>query len=75
MTERIQLEKTSALSKLCHLAKNLYNLANYHIRQKFINEGHWIRYRNLYWLLKNTGAYRNLPAQTAQQILLLLDKN
>ena len=29
----------------------------------------------MYSLLKNTETYRNLPAQTAQQILLLLDKN
>ena len=75
LTERIQLEKTAVISKICHLAKNLYNLANYHIRQKLFNEGLWTRYHELYSLLKNTDAYRNLPAQTAQQILRLLDKN
>jgi len=75
LTERIQLGKTDALSRICHLVKNLYNLANYHIRQKFIHERHWTRYKELYALLKNTRAYRNLPAQTAQQILRLLDKN
>ncbi len=64
-----------ALSKLCHLAKNLYNLANYLIRQKFINQGYWTRYAELYALLKTTNPYRNLPAQTAQQVLRLLDKN
>ena len=63
------------LSKLCHLAKNLYNSANYLIRQKFINEGHWTRYAELYALLKTTNSYRSLPAQTAQQVLRLLDKN
>jgi putative transposase len=75
LTERIQLRKTAALSKICHLAKNLYNLANYHIRQRFINEGLWTRYREVYAFVKNTNAYRSLPAQTAQQILRLLDKN
>jgi putative transposase len=75
LAERIQLGRTTALSRICHLAKNLYNLANYHIRQKFINEGLWIQYQELYILLKNTEAYRNLPAQTAQQILLVIEKN
>ena len=69
------MRKTDALSKICHLTKKLYNLANYHIRQNFINEGLWTRYRELYALVKNTDAYRNLPAQTAQQVLRLLDKN
>ena len=34
-----------------------------------------MRYRDLYVLLKNTTAYKNLPAQTAQQVLRLLDQN
>ena len=57
------------------MAKNLYNLANYHIRQKFINDGHWPRYKDLYALLKTTSAYQSLPAQTAQQVLRLIDQN
>ena len=75
LTERIQLRSSPQLSRLCHLAKNLYNLANYHIRQKFINEGHWTRYSELYAILKTTEAYQNLPAQTAQQTIRLLRKN
>jgi putative transposase len=34
-----------------------------------------MRYRELYALLKTTLAYQNLPAQTAQQVLRLLDQN
>ena len=55
--------------------ENLYNLANYHIRQTYIKEGHWIRYKDLYARLKLTPAYKRLPAQTAQQVLRLLDQN
>ncbi|MFX1319442.1 MAG: RNA-guided endonuclease InsQ/TnpB family protein [Promethearchaeota archaeon] len=75
LTERIQLRPSLPISKLCHLAKNLYNLANYHIRQTFIFQGRWIRYGELYSLLKTTSAYRNLPLQTAQQVLRRLDQN
>ena len=34
-----------------------------------------MRYRELYALLKTTKAYQRLPAQTAQQVLRLLDQN
>ena len=48
------------LSEFCHKAKNLYNHANYIIRQKF----------------KEYPDYRAMPAaQSAQQVLRLLDKN
>ncbi len=57
------------------MAKNLYNLANYHIRQQFFKEGRWTRYKELYALLKLTTAYQDLPTQTAQQVLRLLEQN
>ena len=34
-----------------------------------------MRYNELYEALKGSGNYKALPAQTAQQILKLLDKN
>ncbi|NVM54771.1 MAG: IS200/IS605 family element transposase accessory protein TnpB [Candidatus Helarchaeota archaeon] len=75
LTERIQLKKSTALSQLCHRAKNLYNLANYTIRQRFFKDRHWYRYYYLNGLLNQATAYRALPIQTSQQILRLLDKN
>ena len=75
LTERIQLRKTNILSQLCHQAKNLYNLANYTIRQQFFQDCHWYRYNELNRLLNQTAAYRALPSQTSQQILILLDRN
>jgi len=75
LTERIQLKPSPQLSRLCHLTKNLYNAANYQIRQKFIKKGIWTQYKDLYDLLKFTELYQNLHAQTAQQVLRLLDQN
>ncbi len=74
------------IDELCFQSKNLYNLANYHVRQEFIKTSkeveaakrektNWIRYNELDRLLKKTDAYNALPAQTAQQTLRLLDKN
>jgi len=76
------------IDKLCFIAKNLYNRANYLVRQLFINsskkveEGKrskaiWTRYVELDRIAKeeNWKEYRELPAQTSQQVLRLLEKN
>lgn len=69
----------SLLDEFCYKSKNLYNYANYIIRQEFINNGKWIRYNDLDKLLKQEGNnfdYKNMPlASTSQQCLKLLDKN
>jgi putative transposase len=52
----------------------MYNEANYIIRQSLKDQGKWIRYNELYHQLKPSTNYRQLPAQTSQQILRLLDK-
>lgn len=69
----------SLLDEFCYKSKNLYNCANYIIRQEFINNGKWIRYNDLDKLLKQEGNnfdYKNMPlASTGQQCLKLLDKN
>ena len=81
LTERIILKTSNKqiskqrLSYLCHVAKNLYNEANYIIRQKFLNEKKWVRYNEIYKIIKNSENYKILPAQTAQQILRILDNN
>ena len=69
----------SMLDSFCYLSKNLYNHANYIIRQKFIGERLWIKYKDLDKILKHDKTYpdySNMPtAQSAQQTLRLLDKN
>lgn len=69
----------SLLDEFCYKSKNLYNYANYTIRQEFINNGKWIRYNELDKILKQEGNnfdYKNMPlASTSQQCLKLLDKN
>ncbi|MCX9082730.1 MAG: transposase [Candidatus Methanoperedens sp.] len=74
-TEQIQIEGTDELSSLCHLSKNLWNEANYLIRQEFFMNGNWIRYNTLAATLKTPENYKNLNAQTAQQILKVLDRS
>lgn len=67
------------LNDFCLKSKNLYNHANYLVRQSFINSGEWLRYQDLDKLLKSDKEfpdYKNMPvAQSAQQTLRMLDKN
>ena len=63
----------------CFKSKNLYNHANYIARNEFVKNDKCLRYADLDKLLKTDieyPDYRQMPtAQSAQQILKLLDKN
>ncbi len=77
--EQIQINRNHNIYNYCDelsfASKNIYNYGNYIIRQEFINNNKWVRYNDLHKLLKTHETYKALPAQTAQQILRLLDKN
>ena len=72
-------EYYAMLDNFCFLSKNLYNHANYIVRQTFIKDNKWIRYGELDKRLKTDKEfpdYAAMPtAQTAQQTLRILDKN
>ncbi|MEM3252467.1 MAG: transposase, partial [Thermoplasmata archaeon] len=74
-TEQIQICENDELRKLTHLSKNLYNKANYIIRQEFFHNKWWIRYNDLDKIMNSSKNYRSLPAATSQQILRLLDRS
>ncbi|ADI75111.1 transposase, IS605 OrfB family (plasmid) [Methanohalobium evestigatum Z-7303] len=74
-TETIYLNYDKNLSWLCHISKNLYNQANFIVKQSLNDEGGWVRYEELNKQLKGTENYSVLPTQTAQQTLKLMDKN
>ena len=72
-TESIWLGPDKGLGYLCHLSKNLFNEANYIVRQEKFATGRWVRYYELWTALKNSPNYMGLPAQTAQQTLWTVD--
>ena len=69
----------SLINSFCFNAKNLYNHANYLIRREFVNRDNWLRYSDLDKVLRTDIEYldyKNMPtAQSAQQLLRLIDKN
>ncbi len=56
-------------------AKNLYNAANYIVRQSFITDGVYVNYQAMHRLMKATEPYRALPRKVSQHVLMLLDTN
>ncbi len=69
LAERTQVRRSPALSSLCHRAKNLYNLANYYVRQELFIVGDVLTYYDLNFMLHGQPAYQAIPAQSAQQVL------
>ena len=69
----------SMLNDFCIKSKNLYNHANYILRNEFCNSKKYIKYNDIDKILKNDleyDDYKQMPsAQSSQQILRLLDKN
>ena len=65
----------AAIDRATFASKNLYNAANYELRQSFIFQGVYLSYPEMHQRLKDHEAYKALPAKVAQQVLRTLDKN
>lgn len=69
------------LDKLSSNSKNLYNQANYIVRNNFIVNNNYLNYYDMCKQMRNVKNlegqinYKTLPAQTSQQILKQLDSN
>lgn len=63
------------IDRAAFASKNLYNQANYHIRQSFIHEGKYLPYTKIFHRLKHHDAYRALPRKVSNSILIQLHKN
>jgi IS605 OrfB family transposase len=79
LTERHIIKSTehrfTEIDALAFKSKNLYNAANYVIRQSFIYGWGYVGYNEMNSLMKSHEAYKALPAKVSQQILMVLDKN
>jgi putative transposase len=53
-------------------SKNLWNLANYTVRQSFLLERKYLDNTAVYHLVKSSEAYRALPAKVSNQVLIQL---
>ena len=65
----------AAIDAAAFASKNLYNAANYELRQTFIRTGRFLSYPQLDKLMQSHEAYRALPAKVSQWVLKGLVKN
>ncbi len=63
------------IDRLCFLSKNLYNYANYLVRQSCIFEKIYLDYHDIQKTLQSQPDYQAMPAKVSQQILMILDRN
>jgi len=63
------------IDEKCFLAKNLYNQANYIIRQEYFKSKQWTRGHQVDKILQKEDNYKLLGSQASQRVLFLLDKN
>ena len=67
--------KFKIIDEMCFNSKNLYNEANYIIRQEFIENGNYISYYDMNKEFKTHENYKLTFSQPANCTLRLLDKN
>lgn len=67
--------KFKIIDRQCFHSKNLYNEANYEIRQKFIKDGEYIPYKKMNFDFKTHDNYKLTFSQPANCTLRVLDKN
>ncbi len=60
------------LDEAAFASKNLWNLANYYVRQSFIFEHRYLDNTAVYHLVKSSDAYKALPAKVSNQVLIQL---
>ena len=56
----------AAIDAAAFASKNLYNQANYQIRQAFIHEGQYLPYAEIFHRIKHLDCYKALPAMASQ---------
>jgi len=48
LVKQVRLKPSRLLDELSIVSKNLFNVANYEVRQYFFKSGKWLRYNTLY---------------------------
>ncbi|MEH2196620.1 hypothetical protein [Nostoc sp.] len=63
------------IDDLAWRSKNLYNYANYLVRQWFIREGKYLNNAAIFHLVKQHESYVALPRKVSNQVLIVLHRN
>lgn len=69
------INESVELNQLTFKCKNLYNKANYILRNEFISNGKYISKFNMFTICKDIEEYKCLPVRVARGVLRTLDAN
>lgn len=72
---RLNQQEFNALTALCRLSKNLFNVALYECRQYFFTERKRLTYESNYHICKSNENYRLLNTDIAQQTMKVVDRS
>jgi len=75
LTESHIINGASELDELTFKCKNLYNKANYIIRNEFIINGNYISKFDMFTIAKDLDEYKELPVRIGRGVLRTLDAN
>jgi len=79
LVRQVQFKRSKLLDEITFLSKCLFNVATYTVRQRFFKDRHWIRYHELWNLLKSHDSYQTLQemcgSHPPQQVLKQVDRN
>jgi putative transposase len=79
LVEQYVIRKTNprfaAIDRAAFASKNLYNAANYLVRQGYIHEGVYLKLATVYHRIKGHEAYSALPRTVSNDLLRQLDKD
>ncbi|MBD2616522.1 IS200/IS605 family element transposase accessory protein TnpB [Nostoc punctiforme FACHB-252] len=72
---RLSQQEFKALTALCRLSKNLFNVALYECRQYFFTQRKRLTYESNYHICKSNENYRLLNTDIAQQTMKVVDRS
>ncbi|RPH91763.1 MAG: transposase [Chroococcales cyanobacterium metabat2.561] len=72
---QLNQQEFNALTALCRLSKNLFNVALYECRQYFLAERKRLTYESNYHICKSNENYRLLNTDIAQQTMKVVDRS
>lgn len=75
LSQKHIIKRSNELDVLTSNTKNLYNKANYIIRQEFINNRNYLSKFDMFNLMKDMDEYKALPVRIARGVLRTLDGN
>lgn len=77
--EKHHITKSHPMFKICsqytHLSKNLYNHANYIIRQHYFKTGEFLNYHKMRVIMKVEDSFKAIGSNAGQMTLKLLEQN